>query len=65
MSRKVTTEQTNKSIKGFMALFALGFWGCLFYLPFSAENWTYFAGGAAICAFGYLLTKIARWWENE
>jgi ammonia channel protein AmtB len=63
---KATTELTSKSIKATMLLFGLAFAACVIGAitqdePVSA----YCIFGALLSALGYLITKIARWWENE
>ncbi len=66
MSRKVTTESTNKSIKLALLLFGLGFTIslCGFILEDQPiRGW--FGAGIVICAVGFFAAKVARWWENE
>ncbi len=63
---KATTELTSKPIKAAMALFGLGFWACLFVIPFvSHEAAPLFAIGSLLCLICYFFTKVVRWRENE
>lgn len=62
---KATTELTSKSIKAWMLVFGLCFWGFLFAIPIDFDHWGLWLTGSCLSILGYQFCKIARWWENE
>ncbi len=60
---KATVQQTSKTIKFFLLVFALGFWIsliCSFALSEGAQATAIFS--TMICLLAYVLTKWLRWW---